>query len=185
MNTQKITKHDLVTLYHSDSCSKWRSIIDKYLDLSKHQFDAYEIEIDPQDIKTLIHQGSRKQKELVVACGIKLISDTNVFIDRSDNLKLVDMAISEFNRIVFAKSVLEITGTHEGFEHLRRNSFYINSDFTVKLHTLNCGSTLIEIHNKEKPVKSKLVPVWENEDEEDDDWFFNDDDDWVFNGHKV
>lgn len=178
MNTQKITKHDLVTLYHSDSCSKWRSIIDKYLDLSKHQFDAYEIEIDPQDIKTLIHQGTSRQKELVVECGIKLILDTNVFKGVYNLPKLDYDLIKDFNNLLFGKNVLQVAGMKfDGFEHLQNNSFYINSNFTVKLHTLKSGSTLIEIHNKEKSTPDSPVyfGVGADSDDDDDDLFFNED----------
>lgn len=70
--TQKLKRIDLINLYKKFVCNDWKNKIKKYLEKSALEIDSFEIEIEEQDIKYAINNGSAAQKEALKDAGLDL-----------------------------------------------------------------------------------------------------------------
>lgn len=89
METQTITRNQLISLYHSDDCNEWKEYIKDILIKNILEEDVLEenIVIKQEWIEKLLNQGSEKQKNLVKSLGVVLIFDDSVELDYGTYLK--------------------------------------------------------------------------------------------------
>ena len=84
METQTITRSQLINLYYLDDCNEWKEYIK---DILIKNILEENIVIKQEWIDKLLNQGSEKQKDLVKSLGIVLIFDDSVELDYGTYLK--------------------------------------------------------------------------------------------------
>jgi len=111
MNTQTLTRAQLIEMHAKDSCIDWRKEIEYILLSAPLALDTTPITIPQKSIDLLIKMGSATQKSLVMSAGIKLEEDKSV--------ELPPAAIQEQRLGV-------LLGTRNGGEY-KNKSFYLNN----------------------------------------------------------
>ena len=125
MNTQTLTRAQLITLHSGDSCADWRKEIEAILLSAPLALDTTSITIPQKSIDLLIKKGSATQKSLVMSAGIKLEEDKSVEVPPA--------AIQEQRLGV-------LLGTRNGGEY-KNKSFYLNNSlYNWELKTDSMGT---------------------------------------------
>lgn len=76
MQTQTVTRKELIRLYKVSDCSEWRGRIKKYLDSTSLETDTHKVEINADDIKYAAKNASAKQKQEIEKSGVNISSSS-------------------------------------------------------------------------------------------------------------
>lgn len=126
MNTQTLTRAQLLEMHTKDTCADWRNEIESILLSAPLAFDTTPITIPQKSIDLLIKKGNITQKSLVMSAGIKLEEDKSVEVP-------IVTAVNSKNGIT-------ILCTRQGGEYKSKAFFLNNTLYNWELKTDNEGS---------------------------------------------
>lgn len=145
---QRLTRRQLITLYNSDNCSKWKKIIGQYV-TTFSAFDTDDVTrvIQQPALDLLIKEGSEKQKKLVTDLGIVLKEDKNAFVKefKYDETRIISSKLFGNDNVLL---ICHNSQDRINRPDLRGRAFVVSKDYTVKTYSSEGNNTIIEIVKK-------------------------------------